>query len=270
MLPQLLIRSSSIPQIKADIARVREETRRDLSRLPPPASNALSEALRMIADFQRVVEKEVDGTTSKHGLIQKIRAHENQFRRDLRGTAPLFVPFNAADKFARVPIIDFLAEEERDLGQHAFTQLIYLDEVQERAKECVRHSSNYTYIKPLIMYTACSAVSRQFPNHVPFEVQREYIVQSIQLWATPAQKLFAAVRATLEAHFDPIIDAHFLKFPRLANAVRYVISWQDYNEYSFTWLISVACSTTAGLTVANVLQNKSTGSCKWKPWPRIP
>ncbi|KAF9521211.1 hypothetical protein BS47DRAFT_1386879 [Hydnum rufescens UP504] len=191
-----------IPQIKADIARVREETRRDLSRLPPPVSNALSEALRMIADFQRVVEKEVEGTTSKHGLIQKIRAHEQQFRKDLRGTAPLFVPFNAADDFARLPIIDFLAEEERDLGHHAFTQLIYLDEVQERARD---------------------AVSRQFPNHVPFEVQREYIGQSIQLWDTPAQKLFAAIRATLEAHFDPIIDAHFLKFPRLANAVRGVL-----------------------------------------------
>ena len=130
--------SSSIPQISADIRRRRDETLEALSRLPPSiTANPFGEALRLIADFQRAVQKEVDGTTSEHGLIQKIRVHEQQFRRDLRGTAPLFVPFNSTDEFARIPVIDFLAEEERDLGANGFTEIIFLDHVQKRARECV-------------------------------------------------------------------------------------------------------------------------------------
>jgi hypothetical protein len=130
--------SSSIPQIKADIARLQNETRRELSRLPPPIStNAIGETLRLIAKFDRAVQKEVAGTTSKDGLIQKVRVHEQQFRRDLRGTAPLFIPFNSTDENARVPVIDFLAEEERDLGNTDHSTVIYLDQVQQRARECV-------------------------------------------------------------------------------------------------------------------------------------
>ncbi len=129
--------SSSLPRIQEQITSLLEHTHGHLSDLPrEPTDDPVNELLLMLGEFQRDVETEIKGTTSGGGLIQKIQCHLEAFRSELRGTAPRFIPFLKGSPHARrVPLMDFLDEEEQDLNASGTLPIIYLDEVEKLAKE---------------------------------------------------------------------------------------------------------------------------------------
>lgn len=102
----------------------------------------IGEVMRLVSEFHRQVEVEIAGTTKKDGLIQKMRVHERGFRKHLRGTAPTFIPFNRGEhgegesESSQPPSAPFLDAEEQDLGAAGTHPVMYLDEVETRAREC--------------------------------------------------------------------------------------------------------------------------------------
>lgn len=126
---------SRLPRIRSHIARKIDEMERELEGLPPDfTDNPINELLRLIGNFQKKVWTELEGTINPEGLIQKIKAHQLTFRKQLRGTAPRFVPFDkGTDEARQIPSLDFLDDQERDLGEEGSLDIIYLDEVKWRA-----------------------------------------------------------------------------------------------------------------------------------------
>ena len=86
------------------------------------------------------MDVEIAGTIAADGLIQKMNAQANVFQSQLRGTAPRFIPFKPdTEKALRqdVPSILFLPEDERDLGDEGTHPVLYLSDVEQRARESV-------------------------------------------------------------------------------------------------------------------------------------
>ena len=113
-----------------------KEAEKELQDLPKDFTHdPVNKLVGMLGDFQRHVEAEIEGIASPKGLIQKIKRHQADFRMELRGTAPRFVPFNKGTHQAcRVPFIEFLDEQERDLGEKGSLDIIYIDEVESIAE----------------------------------------------------------------------------------------------------------------------------------------
>ena len=128
-----------LAQINAKIGEIRAET----GRLPSPTvGKPVRVVTQLIIDFQRKVDVEIVGTISKNGLIQKMNAHANVFRYQLRGSAPRFIPFRLTEReeWHKVPEIPFLPEEEQDLCNDGTHPVLYLSDVESRAQESVCHS----------------------------------------------------------------------------------------------------------------------------------
>jgi hypothetical protein len=53
------------------------------------------------------------------------------------------------------------------------------------------------------------AVTRELPNNYPFIVQREYIIERVDQWNSPAQTLFNSTVERLKEMTLCIVDAHF-------------------------------------------------------------
>lgn len=128
----------------------------ELCDLPlPPSSEPLREILRLITDFTRAVEKQVEGVPGREDLIQRIRPQQEEFRIAIRTTAPCFVPkYKEAQEEAEEPRemmsqsgcneewepyrrLSFLEGEEsyEEIGL-ADEKEIFIDDVLETAKWC--------------------------------------------------------------------------------------------------------------------------------------
>ncbi|KAF8340500.1 uncharacterized protein EI90DRAFT_2906014, partial [Cantharellus anzutake] len=199
--------AGNLPDIQAQISEKILETEAEIKALPVDHSDdPVNTLLKMLGEFCRSVQVEIEGTPSSEGLIQKIRRHLIDFRNELRGTAPRFVPFDKGSREAReVPFIEFLDEQERDLGDKGTLPIIYLDEVKRIAEE---------------------SISRELPKNVPFAVKRELIRRSILRWREPCETLFSRVQSTVEEHFDPIVHNQFDQFLTLFQAVNIALSDQ--------------------------------------------
>jgi hypothetical protein len=114
-----------------------------IRKLPLPlADKPVRVVTQLIVDFQRKVESEIAGTIAKDGLIQKMNAHADTFRCQLRGSAPRFIPFTHEEVPERqyVPLIQFLPEEEQDLRDEGTHPVLHLSDVETRAQGSVCHS----------------------------------------------------------------------------------------------------------------------------------
>jgi len=115
------------------------------------------------------VDVEIAGTISEDGLIQKMNAHANLFRYQLRGSAPRFIPFKPDLETAlrqNVPLTLFLPEEERDLGDKGTQPVLYLTDVEKRAKESVCPSECCPIVDPA-NYTVLYRVNYRGMCHLP-------------------------------------------------------------------------------------------------------
>lgn len=89
--------------------------------------------------------------------MQKFQSHLDDFRLELRGTAPRFIPFEKGSARAKeLPQMDFLDVEERDLGTRGTLEIIYHDDVEKLVKECVDRTSPIVILiaSPLVLHHA--------------------------------------------------------------------------------------------------------------------
>ncbi|KAI6167303.1 P-loop containing nucleoside triphosphate hydrolase protein [Pisolithus thermaeus] len=194
--------SKRLPEIQDELYKVLQHTEKDLKDLPPePPADAVSEALRILSEFHRELSDRIEGTPEADGLLQKIRVHTTRFKREIRATAPSFIPWPRQEAHQhRLPPTSFLDNEEKPLpGSNnppaigAPPNSIYIEEVMERAE---------------------ISRTRELPDHTPFVVQQNYIREYVQKWTTPSTILFDAVYDVLKKDLENTIDKHFKRIGR--------------------------------------------------------
>jgi hypothetical protein len=135
-----------LPELQGELDRLLEQTNHDISRLPnPPSPEPLAEIMRLIGAFVRDIEHLVTGSPDNNGLIQSLRGPRNEFKKEIRQTAPDFRPFehprNANPNGSRgftssvLPEPRFLSHEEPESEWHPVNddRAIFIDDVMKRA-----------------------------------------------------------------------------------------------------------------------------------------
>lgn len=64
---------------------------------PPPPDDSASELLKLVTGFSVDVGALVEGAQGSEQLLRQCRPAYKQFKRDIRRTAPRFVPFTATE-----------------------------------------------------------------------------------------------------------------------------------------------------------------------------
>ncbi|KAJ6556994.1 P-loop containing nucleoside triphosphate hydrolase protein [Mycena vulgaris] len=212
--------SKRLPQIQIELENTIQKTRAGLQALPkPPSSDPISEIATMLHDFVGDLHKLLEGIPRADGLLQIIRPAQEQFRRDIRLTAPDFWPFehHLIEGFETFPDPPFLSNEDsrkQDADHESQVHAskpgrprIFIDEVLDRA---------------------LAARTRELPGHYPFVVQKSFIAEFTAKWAAPAQVLCRVVHTTLSQHVRALVSQHFSSFGQGGLEQRATILIQDY------------------------------------------
>ncbi|KAJ6578487.1 P-loop containing nucleoside triphosphate hydrolase protein [Mycena capillaripes] len=185
--------SKRLPQIQIELENTIQNTRAGLQQLPkPPSSDPVGEVASLLHQFIGELNNIIEGVYHAGGLLQTIRPAQEQFRREIRQTAPDFRPFEEPAEFLMAyvePFPDpaFLLNEDGEGGQEphaAETAPIFIDAVLKRAND---------------------ARTRELPGHYPFVVQKSFIAEITAKWAAPAQVLCRIVHSTLAQHVKTLI-----------------------------------------------------------------
>ncbi|KAJ7456122.1 hypothetical protein FB451DRAFT_1342231 [Mycena latifolia] len=204
-----------LPQIQIELENTIHKTRAGLQQLPkPPSSDPMSEIASLLHDFVGALHTLLEGVPSADGLLQVIRPAQEQFRRDIRNTAPDFWPFEMEPMEGRCypfPDPSFLSNEDgcgpHDQQVQPERVPIFIDEVLERA---------------------LAARTRELPGHYPFVVQKSFIAEFKVKWASPAKVLCRVVHITLSQHVKALISHHFSSFGQGGLEQRVTILVQDH------------------------------------------
>ena len=72
------------------------KTEESIKGLPKaPSEDPLSEIMNLLGLFVRDLERHLEGTPEEGGLLQRIRPSQEQFRREIKATAPDFRPMKS-------------------------------------------------------------------------------------------------------------------------------------------------------------------------------
>ncbi|KIJ68612.1 hypothetical protein HYDPIDRAFT_106826 [Hydnomerulius pinastri MD-312] len=194
---------STIPRVRAETTRLLDECTRGLDEIPPAITDHTNYTMKLLATFCLTVDQHVQGGGAFCGLIQKHRKTYSSFRRDIRLTAPRFVPFPSASK-ATMEFEDNLAsdsdassdEEDDDcvLSQNP----IYLEDVREHIQK---------------------SVTRELPDNVPFQSKVTLIQDFQRTWEASAIRCLNEVRGSMLAALCASIEEQFSRHEHLRRHV---------------------------------------------------
>ncbi|KAG1792765.1 P-loop containing nucleoside triphosphate hydrolase protein [Suillus plorans] len=193
----------ALPRLREDIDKLLAQCNKEFDGLPPPLANDPQiEVLGRVNTFCDVFKGYVNGSHENKRLAQQNRALYAIFKRDIRGTAPDFRPFEKPEEYA--PLDDTegkMTLTERDPGVK--TMGIY--EISKVIQE---------------------AIGWELPNNVPYQAKANLITGFIKLWAAPSERCLAGVNDVLDQVIDTLIGIHFGRFRVLEGYVGNLIRTQ--------------------------------------------
>ena len=128
-----------LPELQGELDRLLEQVNDNISRLPdPPSPEPMVEIMNRIGIFVRSIEHIVAGAPDENGLIQALLEPREQFKTEIRQTAPNFRPFEQPKDVNAAPLLPqprFLSNEEAESEWHSNDagRIIFIDEVMRRA-----------------------------------------------------------------------------------------------------------------------------------------
>ena len=98
----------------------------------------MAELLKLIGLFVRSVEQVITGSPDENGLIQALREPQEEFKKEIRQTAPDFRPLERPNNILAMPPLPeprFLSSEEQESewGPVDSNRAIFVEDVMKRA-----------------------------------------------------------------------------------------------------------------------------------------
>ncbi|KAG2153903.1 P-loop containing nucleoside triphosphate hydrolase protein [Suillus clintonianus] len=188
---RLLIRliEDSLPQLREDVDTLLAKCIKDCNELPPPLENDPQiEVLGRVNAFCDVFKSFANGSHEDKRLAQRNRALYAIFKRDIRGTAPDFRPFDEPEDY--VPLDDTeekMTLTERDPG----VKVMGIYDIRRVIHE---------------------AIGWELPNNVPYQAKANLIAEFTKLWVAPSERCLAGITNVLDQIIDTLISTHFGRF----------------------------------------------------------
>ncbi|KAF9220693.1 hypothetical protein BS17DRAFT_882330 [Gyrodon lividus] len=189
-----------LPQLKQDVERLLASCLEDLSTLPAPlTADPQIEVLRKVNEFCAAFKSVVDGTSSDKRLAQRNRALYAIFKRDIRGTAPDFRPFEHPEKYK---LFDDLEPGDSSVGKGPGVKTMGVFDVRKTIQE---------------------SIAWELPNNIPYEAKRRLISQFTSLWTAPAERCLTSINDVLDDVIQGLVKTHFGRFKVLQELVSELI-----------------------------------------------
>ncbi|KAH7883417.1 P-loop containing nucleoside triphosphate hydrolase protein, partial [Phlebopus sp. FC_14] len=205
----LLIRfiERALPSLRQKVEQLLTNCLAELDALPPPlTTDPQIEVLERVNAFCNAFKGAVNGTSSDKSLAQRNRALYSILKKDIRGTAPDFRPFE--DPEAYNPI-DNLDSDRTLTNRDPSVTMMGLLEVRMTIQECM---------------------AWELPNNTPYEAKTRLISGFTGLWRAPAVRCLTAIGDVLEEVVENLIKLHFGRFVNLENLTRRLVR-ADLDEF---------------------------------------
>lgn len=107
-----------------------------LAKLPRPVEDPSTEVLKLVTNFSSEFLAHVDGLTGHETFVQSNRFTYEQFKNEIRRTAPRFIPFRSKqDAKARRQSFDAIWDDEDSIDPaNCITQPMYLEDMKNHIK----------------------------------------------------------------------------------------------------------------------------------------
>lgn len=196
-----------LPEIHKELSNILRKTRDEMRTLPKaPSTDPVGEVWNVVGQFSSHLSRRLEGTPDEDGILQTIRPHQQAFKRAVRATAPLFIPWGEDDD-RELPEADFLANEEDEPQKPQGMAPSVLIPRSPTPK------SEEIYIEDVLNH-AQRARTRELPDNYPFIVQQTYIQEFTEKWEMPSQTLFDEVHNILKNDLSILVHEHFGKMGR--------------------------------------------------------
>ncbi|KAG0701485.1 P-loop containing nucleoside triphosphate hydrolase protein [Suillus ampliporus] len=193
----------ALPRLREDVEKLLAKCAKDLDALPPPLANDPQiEVLGRVNAFCDVFKSFVNGSHKDKSLAQRNRALYALFKREIRGTAPDFRPFDEPEHY--IPLDDTEGKmilTERDPG----VKVMGIHDIHRVIQE---------------------AIGWELPNNVPYQAKANLIAQFTKLWVAPSERCLAAINLVLDQVIKELISIHFGRFKVLEEYVGNLIRIQ--------------------------------------------
>ncbi|KIJ08543.1 hypothetical protein PAXINDRAFT_120297, partial [Paxillus involutus ATCC 200175] len=197
----------SLPKLRQDVEQLLASCLEDLCALPAPLTgDPQVEVLGKVNEFCAAFKGVVDGTSSDKRLAQRNRALYAIFKRDIRGTAPDFRPFERPGMYRP---FDALEPDDTMWERDPMVQTMGVLDVRNTIKE---------------------SIGWELPKNIPYEAKTRLISQFTSLWTAPAERCLTAVNEVLDDVIQGLIETHFRRFKVLQELVSDLIQ-PDIEEY---------------------------------------
>jgi hypothetical protein len=128
-----------LPELQDELDRLLNELDDDISHLPnPPTDEPVVEMMKLMGAFIHSIEDSVTGTPDDDGLIQALHGPRDQFKKEIRQSAPDFRPLERPKDINTAPVLPephFLSNEETESEWQPTdaNRAIFVDEVMKKA-----------------------------------------------------------------------------------------------------------------------------------------
>ncbi|CCL98324.1 uncharacterized protein FIBRA_00318 [Fibroporia radiculosa] len=206
--------NDTLPALRTEVVSQLATCSGQLDQLPPAiTSDPSSYVLSIITEFCRTVKAAVQGDSKMATLVQKNTRIYAAFKRDIRSTAPLFIPYPSADQMPSSTTnhvnLDF--EDDQDDNEHVNNnvpatlsglKVMYLQDVKRYIRE---------------------AITRELPNNVPYPAKVSLILDFQGSWENLVQCCFQRVYAEYDATVSVLMTNQFGRYENLIMHVKLAI-----------------------------------------------
>ncbi|KAI0686945.1 P-loop containing nucleoside triphosphate hydrolase protein [Cytidiella melzeri] len=189
----------SLPQLMTETKNQLTACNTRLAAIPPVTPEPFAFVLELVHKFSAEVEAYVKGGMESASLVQRNRSLYRLLKSQMRGTAPLFVPFREPRSSSHMPPELLLLEDSEHRSSSELGKQVTIAMVREKIE---------------------SAVTRELPNNVPYVVKLMLIKEFQQDWPEIVHNTGQKVLQNLQDVLTSSITAHFGRYTHLKPSVK--------------------------------------------------
>lgn len=201
-----------LPKLQKEVTTQLDRCTGELREIPPAVtSDPASYVLTLVTEFCNDIALHVKGGEARAAdLVQNNRKTYATFKRDIRGSAPPFMPYPCAEE-AGASFSECLRLDENDADD--------ADMEDDDSGSAVRmQSCEFLYLDDVHKHIQLS-LARELPNNVPYSSKISLIEGFQASWDMDTQKCFKGIYKAFETTLLSLVKTRFRRYDHLANHI---------------------------------------------------